>query len=400
MLYVMQAHMIRNLWLEHRTKLLRFALILMTLMATMRLGYEFWRLVFDSCPPGANDLYTLYNLTHEWFLGKPFASMFPPASYPLLWLFYGWLSLGAVRLFWALTSIALLFGLAVLLIRAIETNIRLERFFVVIFLLSIYPTAITIGNGQITLHVFYPLLIGILLVREEDRHWGTDLLASLLLLFALVKPTIALPFLWLVLFTSGSIRILAIVSTGYVALTLYSVSFRVNGFVEFLQDMKFHGSGIFSHQGYANLYVWLGALGLEAWAFPAAFVVLFALGIWCFRHRHNDIWLQLGVVALITRLWIYHRLYDDLLIILPMIALFRMAKQASSSDNRDIKAGVLLFLSWASLLIPGTLYRLPPPWGVPFRIGQAIIWILILFFLLLQAERSRKLKYDHQSISG
>jgi hypothetical protein len=266
----------------------------------------------------------------------------------------------------------------------------------VIFLLAIYPTAVTIGNGQITIHVLYPLLVGIFLVREKGNRLGSDLLASLLLLLALIKPSITLPFLWIVLFTSGSIRILAMVSTGYVALTLFSISFRGNGFFGFFQDMKFLSSGIFSHRGYANLYVWLGALDLEAWAFPAAFVLLLAFGIWCYRHRYSDLWLQLGVAALVARLWVYHRLYDDLLIILPMIALFRITKQDPSSDNRDIKAGVLLFLSWAALLIPGTLYRLPSPLGVPFRIGHAVIWIFMLIFLLLQAERSRKLSLYRQ----
>ena len=54
------------------------------------------------------------------------------------------------------------------------------------------------------------------------------------------------------------------------------------------------------------------------------------------------------------------------------------------------------FLSWAALLIPGTLYRLPSPLGVPFRISHAMIWILMLIFLFIQAERSRTLKLNHQ----
>ncbi len=395
----MHAQTIRDWWLEHRTKLLRCALILMAVIAIMRLGYEFWRLIFDVCPPGANDLYTLYTLTHEWFSGRALVSMYPPASYPLLWLFYGWLSLGAARWVWALTSIALLAGFAILLIRVTKTDIRLERFFVVSFLLAIYPTAITIGNGQLTLHVIFPLLISILIVKERKGRWELDFLASLLLLLALVKPSITIPFLWIILFVSGSRRVLTILSLSYAALTLFSVSFRENAFLGFLRDMKFYESGIFTQRGYANLHAWLGALDLEPWAFPATFVVLLALGLWCYRHRHSDIWLQLGVAALVARFWVYHRLYDDFLIIFPMIALFRLAKQAPSADNRDIAAGVLLFFSWAFLLIPGTLYRLPPPLGVPFRISQALIWILLLVFLLRQAERSRKLKLSLLTMS-
>ena len=163
-----------------------------------------------------------------------------------------------------------------------------------------------------------------------------------------------------------------------------------------VQDLKIHSSGVFSYRGYANLYAWLGDLDLQAWAFPAALCVFLGLGIWCFRHRHTDLWLQLGVVALVARLWIYHRLYDDLLIILPMMALLRVAKEGVSSANRDLQAGVLIFLSWGALLIPGTLYRLPSPLGLPFRIVQIVIWILMLVFLILQAEKIRKINFDQK----
>jgi hypothetical protein len=374
--------------------MLRYALVLMVVLAAARLVYEFWRLLLDSCPPGAIDLHILYNLTEDWFSGKPFPSMYPPAAYPIFWLFYGWLPISAARWLWALTSIAILVGLALFLIRAIGLKIRFERLFCVVFLLAIYPTAITIGNGQMTLHVMFPLLIGVFLVKEKERHWKWDLLVFLLLLFALVKPTITLPFLWIVLFAASSIRVFSMLSVGYVALTLFSMSFREYGLVRIIQDLKIHSSGIFSYRGYANLYAWLGDLNLQSWAFPAALLVFLGLGIWCYRHRQTDLWLQLGVVAIVARFWIYHRLYDDLLIILPMMALLQVAREGASPDNRDIKAGILIFLSWGALLIPGTLYRLPSPIGLPFRICQIVIWILMLIFLVLQAEKLRKMNLN------
>jgi hypothetical protein len=395
MLCVMQPEEIRDWWQRHRTKFLRFGLVLMTATATGRLGYEFWRLLFASCPPGAIDLNIIFNLTHDWFSGIPFPTMYPPAAYPLFWLFYGWLPLAASRWLWALTSAALLIGLAFLFTKAIGSNLRLERFFWFVFFCAIYPTAITIGNGQLTLHILFPLLASMLLIENGRRDWRTVLLTSSLLLFALVKPTITLPFLRIVLFAAGSLRILAAVATGYAALTFFSFSFQENGWIGFLEGLKFHSAGIFMHRGYANLYAWFGSLDLEAWAFPGASLVFLALGLWCYRHRHSDLWLRLGVVAIVARLWIYHRLYDDLLIVIPMIALLRMSGKEISSQNSDIKAGLLLFLSWGGLLVPGTLYRLPPPWGVPFQTGHALIWIAMLIFLVCHAERLRKLNLDH-----
>lgn len=391
MLCVMQPEEIRNWWQRHRNILLRFGLVLMTVAATARLGYEFWRLLFDSSPPGAIDLHIIYNLTHDWFSGRPFPSMYPPAAYPLFWLFYGWLPLAASRWLWAITSTALLIGLALLFTKAIGSKMRIERCFLFVFLCAIYPTAITIGNGQLTLHIVFPLLASILLIENGRRDWGIVFLVSSLLLFALVKPTITLPFLWIVLFAAGSLRILTAVASGYAALTFFSFSFQENGWIEFFEGLKLHSSGTFTHRGYANLYAWFGSMDLEALAFPVASVVFLVLGFWCYRHRHTELWLKLGVVAIVARLWIYHRLYDDLLIVIPMIALLRIAGREIPSRNSDIKAGLLLFLSWGGLLVPGTFYRLPSPWGVPFQIGQAVIWICMLIFLAFHAERLRKL---------
>ena len=50
-----------------------------------------------------------------------------------------------------------------------------------------------------------------------------------------------------------------------------------------------------------------------------------ALGVWLYRHRRVDLWLQLGVIAVVARLWAYHRLYDDVLVVLALVALFRIA---------------------------------------------------------------------------
>lgn len=92
----------------------------------------------------------------------------------------------------------------------------------------------------------------------------------------------------------------------------------------------------------------------------------------------------MGITAIISRIWTYHALYDDILILIPMIALFRIAKQVSSRGREDVKSGILLVISWFSVLAPARLLTFSPPWDLMFKTGQTVVWFAILVFLLNQ----------------
>lgn len=139
--------------------------------------------------------------------------------------------------------------------------------------------------------------------------------------------------------------------------------------------------------GYANLHSWLAAVGLEAWNLPASLALLFGLGYWIYLRRKTDLWLLLGVTAIISRIWAHHPVYEDLLILLPMVTLLRIAGQSPRSDGGDVVAGLLLAGSWFALLVPATMRLWPPPWNFIFTGGEAVIWLIILVFLLMQAHR-------------
>ena len=97
----------------------------------------------------------------------------------------------------------------------------------------------------------------------------------------------------------------------------------------------------------------------------------------------------MGVSALVARVWTYHRWYDDLLILFPMVALFRIAKEGPS-DGSDLLAGVLFAITLIAMLAPGGLYLFPPPWNTWYLIGQNIVWVSGLGFLLYQAAREKR----------
>ncbi|MGH7960322.1 MAG: hypothetical protein ACRERD_00665, partial [Candidatus Binatia bacterium] len=136
----------------------------------------------------------------------------------------------------------------------------------------------------------------------------------------------------------------------------------------------------------------LAPFRLPAWNLPASLLVLGALGVWIYYHRRVDFWLLLGVTALVALFWAYHGWYDDLLMLLPIVALFRIAKQSASTDRGGVVAGALLALTLLTTLAPGGSYLLPQPWNILYGTGQIIVWTMVFIFLLNRAWRSNRVK--------
>ncbi|MBM2812808.1 MAG: hypothetical protein HW416_3567, partial [Chloroflexi bacterium] len=101
--------------------------------------------------------------------------------------------------------------------------------------------------------------------------------------------------------------------------------------------------------------------------------------------RRADVWLLLGVSAIAARLWIYHRWYDDLVILLPMLALVRMARGHTGPGTAP--AGWLLACAVLTSLAPGGLFLLRPPWNGVYVIVQLTVWLAVLGYLLSWGRR-------------
>jgi hypothetical protein len=82
----------------------------------------------------------------------------------------------------------------------------------------------------------------------------------------------------------------------------------------------------------------------------------------------------------------YHQWYDDLLMILPMIALYRVIKQDKQQIKSRVMAGLLLALTILSTLAPGGQYLLPGLLKKGYLLAQVIIWLMVLFFLMKRAR--------------
>ena len=369
----------------------------MLVAALVWLAYQFWRLLWQPYPLGAIDLRILHGLVHGWFAGQPLYSEFPdaihpPATYAILWPLLGWVALTPARWLWAVTTLAALGWLAYLAVRESLAETPWERAIAALMPFSMYATGATIGNGQLTIHLLPMLLVGVILLQQEQRGWTIDLVAGALILINLVKPSISAPFFWLVLFTAHSLRPALLVALGYGALTVFAISFQQDDVMTLVRDWLARSSTVAVTPGQgnvANLHVWFGSIGLEKWILPTSLIMVIGLGCWIYRFRRVDLWLLLGVTAYFTRLWTYHRWYDDLLILLPMIALFRIAKMRSANPDAAVVASSLLAMTMLAMLAPGGLFLFPPPWNMHYVTGQIILWMLGMIFLLERAWKER-----------
>ncbi|HET7290099.1 MAG TPA: glycosyltransferase 87 family protein [Thermodesulfobacteriota bacterium] len=380
---------IQNRCFERRETILKAAIWFMSFLAVSRLAYQLWRLLLNPGWNGAIDLRIMYESVNQWFKGEALRELIHlPATYAIIWPLTGWLSFESARWLWAVlyaVSLVWLFRIV-----AAETGIkkREEILFAALFILSIYPTGITIGNGQVILFLLPCILTAVFMEREHESGIIRDIILSLLFLISSLKITVTAPFFLIALITQRAIRPLTIAACGYLILTYVAISYRDAGLVETLKIWMHDCSAVAARGGYANIHIWLITLGLERLIFPASFVLIAAFSLWLFKFRKTDIWIQLGVAAIVARIWTYHRLYDDLLILVPIIAIFRIVRNNQLSPNERLAADLLLVITWLALLSPGTFLQLPPPLGTLFRTGQAVIWLSLLVFLVYYSYKA------------
>jgi hypothetical protein len=224
----------------------------------------------------------------------------------------------------------------------------------------------------------------LVLLLKTEPSWRRDLAGSALFLLALVKPTLAAPFFWLVLFVPGRLRPGLLVVAGYIALTVVGAAFQEGGTLAVIRDWLSEGGprdGFL--ESHANLHVWLTHAGLPSWRIPASLAVLAAFGLWVHASRRADPWVLVGAAALVSRMWAYHRSYDDLLALVAMAALVRVATRSPASRTR-VLVGAVATIIWLFALLPLTFFRPIMPWGIGKLVWgtQIAVWLVALGILL------------------
>jgi hypothetical protein len=245
---------------------------------------------------------------------------------------------------------------------------------------------VAIGNGQLVVQLLPTLLVALVLLHRPVANWPTDLSIALLLQVALAKPTIALPFACVALLVRPRSRPLLLTAAGYVLLTLLAAHFQPEPLSSLVRQWLALGTTV-QGGGYGDVQSVFGALGWQRAAAIAPGVVLLAFALFVYRWRHADLWVLLGIAALVARLWTYHRNYDDALIIVPLLSLFRLASDETTDDALGRRALFLFGILVAAMLAPARLEWSPPPLNWLYVGGHAAVWLVTLFFLSQATRR-------------
>lgn len=355
------------------------AIPLLGFAAGLWLSYQVWRLVYQGLPLGASDLWQRQRHLRMLLDGLDFYSgpdaNYPPGSLMLLYPQLGWLSFGAARRLWAAVLIPLLCGLCLMAAHASGAATRLERLFVMLLVVAHYAVGATVGNGQFGIHALVGIF-GLLLLIEQRRDFrGARLAAATLcVLLLLIKPHVG-GLLLLMLPLLGCWRPFLLGASVYGGLTLWA--------------LLLHGSA-----GELLASWWQRALFTASkdtqvagpWLSLGALLCVALLVLWCHRRRQADVWQLAGVLGLATLFVTFHRWYDDVLTLLPLLALLRAGGRSGWQSRRGrwlaLLVGLLLLVSVA----PGGLYALPAAWAAASFVLQRLIWLLVLGTLLLAPD--------------
>ena len=399
---------IRSLWQRSATPLFWLAVVGMAVLGAGWLAFKFEQLLFDPnitglSPTGPVDLVNRQLQVKGLFAGQPLYetttnTVYPPASYLMLWPLMGWLSEAGARWLWAATSLGSLFWLGLLTVRASGDTVRVRRLFLALLPAVLFATGATIGVGQVGLHLLPALLASLLLMLRRNR-WSTDLLAAALFTLTLVKPTMSAPFFWLVLLLPGTaegrlrLRPALLVLGLYIASTLGLSLFQSADPLTLFQQWWSRGVAGAWYGGYSggvlNQQSWLSTFGLGAYGTELSLLILAAWGGWVFAYRRQNPWLLIGATAIVARLWIYHRYHDDILLLLPLIVLYRQA-HGKAWQPVGVAAALLFGVGLFTMVTPLGSWRLPAWWVSSYQVLQGISWVAMLIYLMVYTEHERR----------
>ena len=383
-------------------------------IALVWMAYQFWRLLFQRGSDRAVDLLLRHGECHEWFEGVPIYAtrvdaVYPPATYLMIWPLLGWLEWPAVRVFWCLVTLLSIVWMCRLAVTYGEVIEPRRRRLLWLMPLASYPVGATVGNGQVSILVVACLIAGLMRLACERPCWRRDLTIAALMLAALIKPSVSAYFFWILMFAPGGLRAACLVGVAYVALTAAASLAQDSGLIELMQawleraqsglawgaskgspQREVGGGAIVNGiDGLRitgiNLSSLLSVAGWPALIAPASFAVLLLLGAWVFWCRRGRLLSVLGVTAIVARLSAYHGWYDDVLMLIPLVALTTWAREGESARGRAM-AGWLSIAFGLSLLAPGGIYSLPRGLANAYAIGQSVCWLTGLVFLTRTAR--------------
>ena len=211
-----------------------------------------------------------------------------------------------------------------------------------------------------------------------------------------MKPSLTAPFLLIIAFVLPNYRVMIISILIYVLLTILAFYFQK---IEVVPIPSAIGSTYFAVDnalsagsrggGYGNIHSLLEYFGLQHLNIVSSLILYLIFGYWIYKNRHADIFMLLGITAIFSRLWIYHRVYDDILIFIPMLTLFRMIKARNIDEAYKQFSLILLVATVCLMILPARLQQIKT-YEPYFIWSHTLIWILLFNYFIYMIYKKRK----------
>lgn len=263
-------------------------------------------------------------------------AVYPPASYVMLGPL-AWIPSGLAKWLWAGSSLLLLAVLGWGAVHVAEVRTPESVALVALLPSSIAGVSYGIQNGQLHVHVVAALVGAAWLLLRSAPTAKTDVLGGMLLLLALVKPTVSGPFVLLLLARRDRLRVCAGVVVGYGLLTVLGGLLAGAG-PGLISEWLFRAQGGANYGAggsYGNLHAWTAMVGLSGADALATTALLVGFAGFAFTRMAGSAvdglaWSGLALATLMARVSVYHQDYDDALLIgLQLGLLARVARSRS-----------------------------------------------------------------------
>jgi hypothetical protein len=287
---------------------------------------------------------------------------FPPISFDLTRWYHGFLN-----------TISLVI-LAIFAYQIGKPYGNLKAWFTVVACLSVSSHATTLGVGQYGI-IINALLVGMFWLLKKNYN----LSAGLFLGLALLKPSISALYFFILVIKKRINAVFACCVYIVIASSIIGMLVKVSPI--YMVEKMITVSQYYVNSGYSGINVLtnFGINPLMATMLLAVLATAIIIGIF-YLFKDNSLLFFFAIVSVMGRLWTYHLIYDNVMLIFLLLALINLTFNQSNKSNILILTLVLLSLS-----LPAKVTDLPFA-----QIIQSTIWIVGFFYLLICQKKFKE----------
>lgn len=371
--------------------LITIFLILLSLVYFLK---GFYNLTLDK--KGAQDLFErwkeqqyIYQGQYPYDVGEtiqidPKIGFIHSGGYPPWAFFTGFLLVPPIpwdltRIYYALLNFVSLVILALFSFRLGSAYGQSKAWFSMAASLAISSHTTTLNNGQFGI-IINALLIVMFWLLKKHR----DILAGLVFGLAMIKPNISALYIFALIVRR---RVKALLSFSFyivVASTTIWIVTKLSPIYMIGRNLRH--STFFAKEGYSliNIFINLG-IDTKVATFLSPLLGLLIITIICYLGRNYSLLTLFAIASFIGRIWTYHRVYDNLMLIFLLFALLNVTLKNPQKLNT-----LILTLLLITLWLPARMTRLPY-----MNIVQMIIWAIALGYLIVQEQNRLNCRISH-----